>query len=221
MVEILKKHKDYIIVYKPPGIPTQSDTTGDPDAMGLAGEMLKEQGEKGSLWLIHRLDRTVGGLLVFARNKGAAARLSELVVNRGICKHYYAVAEGVPEDGVYSDLIFKDSALGKAYIVDRERRGVKRAVLSLRTVATANGITLVEIKLETGRFHQIRAQLSHRGTPLVGDGKYGSRDKGARMPSLFAYKLAFEYDGEHVEIAKMPDTDVYPWSQFKEYLSGV
>ena len=103
MLRILTKTRDFVIVYKPPGMPSQSDTNGDPDAMSVTSQMLGELGEKAKLWLVHRLDRTVGGLLVFARNASAAAEISALVSNGGMDKHYLAVTTGKPEGGKYSD----------------------------------------------------------------------------------------------------------------------
>ena len=99
MIDILHKTKDFIVVLKPAGMPTQSDTSGDDDAMLLASLALSDMGESSDLWLIHRLDRVVGGLLVFARNKNSAAKLSELVKGRGIAKEYLAVVDGAFEGG--------------------------------------------------------------------------------------------------------------------------
>ena len=214
MIEIIKKHKDYVVIYKPPGIPTQPDPTGDSDAMTLTASALSACGEQSKLWLVHRLDRVVGGILVFARTQRAAAQLSESASGDDMRKEYLAVAEGAPEGGTYIDVLFKDARVGKAFIVDRERHGAKMAELNCEPIAAVNERTLVRVRLSTGRFHQIRVQLASRGTPLVGDGKYGSRDKDARMPSLFAYRLSFTYCGERVECMRLPDTSVYPWSLF-------
>lgn len=218
MLEIVKKSRDYLVIYKPIGVPSQPDPSGDEDVMTMARKLLRESGEGDALWLVHRLDRTVSGLLVFARTGRAAAELSRMVSDGQMGKSYLAVAEGVPECGVYRDLICKDPRLSKAFVVDRERRGVKSAELRCSPIATVSDRTLCRIDLRTGRFHQIRVQLASRGTPLVGDGKYGSRDKGAKTPALIAYKLDFELFGEHVSVARMPDADAYPWSMFVDHL---
>ena len=190
MVEILYKSKNAVVIYKPSGIPSQADLTGDKDAMTLTSKMLKSFGENSSLWLIHRLDRVVGGLIVFARNKKYAANLSEYVKERLVTKEYYAVVDGQADGGVLENLIFKDARTSKAFIVDRERQGTKPARLSYRslaTVETEKGVkTLVYVTLDTGRFHQIRAQLSHIKHPITGDGKYGSRDNRAKSLALMA-----------------------------------
>jgi 23S rRNA pseudouridine1911/1915/1917 synthase len=103
-------------------------------------------------------------------------------------------------------------------VVDGKRVGVKEAVLDytpISTVKTENGeITLLKVKLQTGRYHQIRCQLSHIGCPIVGDGKYGSRDKGARYPALFSYSLSFTAMGDEVKVSALPDTSGYPWNLF-------
>lgn len=218
MLEILHKTKDFVIVLKPAGMPTQSDTSGDDDAMLLTGRKLSDMGESSDLWLVHRLDRVVGGLVVFARNKETAAVLSELVGGGGMEKEYLAVVEGRAEGGIMRDFLFKDSKKGKSFVADTERRGAKEAVLEYTPIAfseTERGVyTLVRIKLHTGRFHQIRAQFSSRGHSLVGDGKYGSHDNKAKMPSLFASRLSFEIKGRKTEVRALPELSSYPWSLF-------
>ena len=218
MVEILYKSKNAIVIYKPAGIPSQSDPSGDKDAMTLTSEMLRENGENDSLWLIHRLDRVVSGLLVFARNKRYAAILSEYVKERLVTKEYYAVVDGIAEGGVLENLIFRDPRAGKAFIVDRERQGTKFARLSYRSLATVEtekgAKTLVYVTLDTGRFHQIRAQLSHIKHPITGDGKYGSRDNKAKSIALMASHLALDLQNEKIDERRLPDLDLYPWSLF-------
>ncbi len=218
MTEIVYKSKSLVVVYKPAGVPSQADPSGDADAMTLASRALADLGEPSELYLIHRLDRVVSGLIVFARNKRSAAALSELVSGDGIGKTYLAVVEGEISDGVLRDYLYKDARIGKAFVVDRKRAGVKEAVLeaeTLDTVTVEGGVrSLVKIRLHTGRFHQIRAQLASRGASIVGDGKYGSRDKGAHMPALTAVSLTFSLGKEKIEVEKLPDKSTYPWCLF-------
>ena len=219
-MEILYKDKHLIAINKPAGIPVQPDPTSDKDAMSLCTEILAAEGESGALWLVHRLDRVVGGTVVFARNKRTAAALSELFSTQSTEKEYLAIVEGRAEGGVLEDFLYKDAAKGKAFVVDRKRAGVKEAKLEYTPIATADterGVyTLVRVKLHTGRFHQIRAQLSSRGMPIVGDGKYGSHDNRAKMPALFSSRLGFTLNGKSYDIKKSPDKESYPWSLFDE-----
>ena len=220
MVEIVYKNKDFVVVNKEVGTPSQSDVSGDADAMSATGEMLKGLGETPDLWLIHRLDRVVGGLLVFARNKESAAALSKIVADSLMEKEYIAVIEGEAQGGEMCDFLYKDSRQGKSFVVSGERRGAKRARLeytSLFAIECERGVkTLVKILLHTGRHHQIRVQFSSRGMALVGDGKYGSRDNKAKTPSLFASRLAFSLGGEKYNFCALPDIKKYPWSLFSE-----
>lgn len=220
MVEILYRSKNVVVIYKPAGIPSQSDPSGDPDAMTLTSEKLKALGESSSLWLVHRLDRVVGGLLIFARNKKYAAILSEYVKERLITKEYYAVVDGEAEGGTLENFIFKDPRINKAYIVDRKRQGTKEARLSYQKLARCKSEkgtkSLVYVTLDTGRFHQIRAQMSYVGSPVTGDGKYGSKDNRARSLALFSSHLFLDLPGERIDVTRLPDLGEYPWSLFTE-----
>lgn len=226
-MDIVYKSKDAVAVIKPVGMPSQSDPTGDMDAMTATAEQLRSCGEPSDLWLVHRLDRGVGGLMVFARSARAAASLSETVRDRKMEKIYFAVVDGRPEGGVLEDLLYKDARTSKAYVTDRERAGVKRAVLEYRplaTVAVEGGErTLVLVRLKTGRFHQIRVQFASRRHPLVGDKKYGSRDRGSGGVALFCCGLSFDdlnnrngcaTGGERVNLRVLPELGKYPWSLF-------
>ena len=219
MVEILYKTKNTVVIYKAPGVPSQSDPSGDPDAMTLLSEQLKALGENSNLWLVHRLDRVVGGLLIFARNKKYAAILSEYVKDRLITKEYYAVVDGEANDAVLENWLYKDARAGKSFIIERERAGSKLARLSYRALSTKDTEkgkkTLIYVTLDTGRFHQIRAQLSGAGTPITGDGKYGSRDNKAKCIALASSHLAANILGENIDVSRLPELDAYPWSLFK------
>ena len=219
-MEILYKDKNLVAVLKPIGVASQSDPSGDKDAMELCSEQLLLLGERSAdLYPVHRLDKVVGGILVFARSKRYAAMLSELFSTRSAEKEYLAVVEGEAEGGALEDLLFKDSRSAKAFVVDRKRAGVKEARLTYEPLSKAcvgeRTVTLVRVKLDTGRFHQIRAQFSSRKMPILGDGKYGSRDNQSKSPALFASGLKFELDGKVYEFSKMPDREIYPWSLFK------
>lgn len=217
-VKIIYKDKDAVIIEKPVGMPSQSDPSGDIDAMTCTAESLKRSGESDSLWLVHRLDRTVGGLLVFARNKRSAAELSTVVCDGSMVKKYIAICHGSVREGEYRDYLYKDSVASKAYVVKTQRRGAKLAVLYADKLCERDECSLVSVRLETGRFHQIRAQLSSEGTPLVGDKKYGSRDAEAKTPALFAYRLEFSLFGKKISASALPDVKKHPWCLFDEQI---
>ena len=218
MISIVYKTADFVIINKPAGIPSQADRSGDDDAIKQCAAKLSSLGERGELYLINRLDRVVGGLMLLARNKSAAADLSELLSN-GIIKEYRAVVEGNAGEGVMKDYLYKDSILGKAFVVKDSRSGAKEAELEFSTIDTAESgarqLSLVRVLLKTGRYHQIRAQFSSRKMPLVGDKKYGSRDYGTNLPSLYATRLAFRYKNIDVDVTASPDSGAYPWTLFK------
>ena len=216
--EILYISKNAIVIYKPPTMPSQGDTSGAEDALSLTAAILKEMGEREELYLINRLDRVVGGLMVMARNKGYARKLSGILSEDSFCKEYFAVCDGMVEGGELVDWMIKDSLSGKGMVCDENHPGAKKAVLNLELMETVKHKgkekSLLKVKLQTGRFHQIRVQLSSRGASLVGDKKYGNRDFAARQPALFSYKLSAIVDDERIEAERLPDLDKYPWNLF-------
>ncbi|MBQ4070906.1 MAG: hypothetical protein IJD51_00630 [Clostridia bacterium] len=219
-MQIIYKDKDIVFINKAAGMPSQPDPTGDTDAMSATSAELSACGERDALWLVHRLDRVVGGVMVFARSKEYAARLSALISDKTARKEYLAVVEGRAEGGALTDLIYKDARAAKAFVVDRKRSGVKEARLEyipLECVRTDRGeYTLVRVRLDTGRYHQIRVQLSHRGMPIVGDGKYGSHDNRAHLPALFSTRLSIPLGKRAAGCSVLPDLESYPWSLFSK-----
>ena len=192
-MEILHSNRNFAVLVKPVGLDSESDV---PAALK---EILG-----GEVFPIHRLDKNVGGVMVYARTKQAAAILSKAVQEGTMVKEYVAMVHGAPpEAGDWEDLLFKDSQKNKVFVVKRERKGVKKARLEF-TRLTAGESSLVRIRLHTGRSHQIRVQFSSRGFPLVGDHKYGSRDQ-AIAPMLFSCKITFPYQGETLSFEKLPD----------------
>ena len=180
-MELLYTDKDLVICVKPVGLDSES---GVPQA-------LKEQ-LGGEIFPLHRLDQNVGGVMVYARTKAAAAALSKAIQNGEMVKEYVAKVHGMPEQsGILTDLLFKDSRKNKVFVVKKLRSGVKEAKLQYRHL----GEGLVHVKLFTGRSHQIRVQFSSRGFPLVGDHKYGSRAK-ETAPLLFSCRITFPYQGK-------------------------
>ena len=220
-MNILFKNNDFIVCVKPQGIPSQPDPSGCVDMTALLSDELIKNGEKSDIFVVHRLDRSTGGLIIYARNKEAAASFSRLVAEKdGFQKEYLAVISGRPENesGNMTDYLFKNSAQKKAFVVKSERKGAKLASLDYEvrsTVQTEEKVfSLLQIKLHTGRFHQIRAQLSSRGMPIYGDGKYGSHEKAPNF-ALWASKIAFIYKGKSYEFESAPDLSQKPWNLFE------
>ena len=216
-MDIIYLDKDIVVVFKPSNIPSQQDPTGDTDAMRLTAETLASRGENSSLWLVHRLDRVVSGLIVFARSKQMAASLSELVKERLLGKDYLAVIEGEGVDGLLENFIYKDPRTSKAFVVKAKRNGVKEARLIAKTIATViterGPRSLVHIRLLTGRYHQIRVQLASRKMPIVGDKRYGGKEGLASGIALSSVRLCIPLD-KPIDIRLLPCREEYPWSLF-------
>ena len=158
----------------------------------------------GEVYPLHRLDKNVGGVMVYARTKAAAAALSKAVQEGSMVKEYVAMVHGQPpETGDWTDLLWKDSSKNKVFVVKRERGGVKKARLEFHRLKEGE-CSLVRVRLHTGRSHQIRVQFASRGFPLVGDHKYGARDQAA-APMLFSCCITFPYQGKTCRYEKLPD----------------
>ena len=192
-MEILYSDNEIAVCVKPVGLDSESEV---PAALK---ELLG-----GDIFTLHRLDKNVGGVMVYARAKAAAAALSRAIQEGGMVKEYVAMVHGTPpESGDWEDLLWKDSRKNKVFVVKRMRGGVKKARLEFVRLA-AGEESLVRIRLRTGRSHQIRVQFASRGYPLVGDHKYGARDS-SPAPMLFSCKLAFPYRGKTLQFEAKPD----------------
>lgn len=191
-MEILYSDNDIAVCVKPVGL----------DSEHQVPEALKAQ-LGGEYHTVHRLDKNVGGVMVYAKNPAAAAALSRSIQESTMVKEYVAMVHGTPpEYGDWTDLLWKDSAKNKVFVVKRERRGIKKARLEF-TRLTAGESSLVRIRLHTGRSHQIRVQFASRGFPLVGDHKYGARDESA-APFLFSCCLSFPLGGKQHRYEALP-----------------
>ena len=209
MPEILYADAAVAVVVKPAGVLSQGNAE---DAMPVL--LQKQLG--GAIFPVHRLDQPTGGVMVYARTQDAAAKLSAQMQSEAFGKEYLAVLDGTPEpaEGELNDLLFFDRQKGKSYAVRRKRAGVKDARLTYRVLAQAEGLTLVRVRLFTGRTHQIRVQFSSRGWPLTGDGKYGSRNNRC-APALWSAELHFAHPvtGETLTFRSQPP-EAYPWTLF-------
>ena len=193
-MNVIYSDTNIIVIEKPIGL----------DSEHQVPEELKKSFE-GDIYTLHRLDTNVSGVMVYARNKHTASNLSKAIQENKMIKEYKAMVHGiVDEEGVLEDLLFKDSRKNKVFVVKKERKGVKKAKLEYKRLAIINENSLVHIKLHTGRSHQIRVQFSSRGFPLVGDHKYGSKDK-KEVPMLYSYKITFPYKGKEISFESNPD----------------
>ena len=188
-IKTLFEDAHIVVCVKPAGVLSQ-------EAPGKANMVTLLREATGSeIFPVHRLDREVGGVMVYAKTRAAAASLSRQIAEHTFEKTYLARVHGVPDppQGEWEDLLFKDSAKNKVFAVKRERKGVKKAKLAYEVLsADENGNALVRVKLFTGRTHQIRVQFASRKHPLLGDGKYGARDGEPRL-QLQSAAIAFDH----------------------------
>ena len=195
-IEILFEDKDILICRKPAGVATQTKRLGQQDMESLLKNYRAKKGEPPYIGIVHRLDQPVEGVMVFAKSQQAAAHLSKQVQNRVIGKYYYAVSAGCPKgnEGVLEDYLFTDKKTNFTQVVGEKTNGAKKAKLEYKVVETKENKTLFDIKLHTGRQHQIRVQFANIGCPLIGDRKYGQENDDKQL-GLCSYKLEFIHPG--------------------------
>lgn len=223
---VLYEDRHMLIVVKTAGVLAESKKNGG-SLPELVSEYLQNKGEDPAVFTVHRLDRDVGGLTALAKNSAAAGKISARIAAGEAVKEYLAVVHGVPEqtEATLTDLLFRDASKGKTYVVDRMRKGVREASLEYKLLQTVDSegsrLSLVRIRLHTGRTHQIRVQFASRGLPLVGDGRYGSGDGGDR-PALFAFHLCIRQPFKHkmAEAFALPPK-IYPFSLFSDTLDSL
>lgn len=206
-IPVLFRGADFAVCRKPPGI--ESEGAGMP-------ALLSRQLGVPEVCCVHRLDKAVGGLMVYALNREAAASLSRAMAEGRFEKEYLAVVHGRPDESEAElrDLLFHDRARNKSYVVTRRRAGVREAALRYRVLGEAEGLSLLRVRLLTGRTHQIRVQFASRAHPLVGDARYGSAERGCPI-ALFSHTLGFPRpgDGAPLRFEAPPPAD-YPWNLF-------
>ncbi len=193
-MELVHTAPGFAVIRKPVGMDSETDI---PEA--LKAHLHTD------VFPIHRLDKNVGGLMVYATSRTAAAELSRAVQDGTFIKEYLAIVHGhTPDDGDWEDFLFKDSTKNKVFVVKKERRGVKKARLTFQTLSGAQDTSLVRVRLYTGRTHQIRVQFASRGFPLAGDKKYGAKDE-QTAPMLFSCALTFPFGGKQYRFEAHPD----------------
>ncbi len=208
-LDILYEDNHVIVVIKEPNVLSQSDITGDKDLLTMVKSYIKEKYKKlGNVYcgLVHRLDRPVGGIMVFAKTSKAAKRLSEQIRQTSFKKTYLALLSGTLKDnGKLVDYLYKDSKTGLSKVVNSDFKDAKKAELTYEVIANINKNTLVKVHLLTGRHHQIRLQFSNLGYPIIGDARYGKAD--LKPIRLFAYELSFKHPvkDEIMNFKQLPD----------------
>lgn len=227
---LLYEDSQIIVCRKPAGVATQTSRIGSPDLVSLLKNYLAAASRSGAkpasdpsapyLSVIHRLDQPVEGLLVFAKTPAAARELNRQLASSGFGKYYLAVVKGIPSplEGTLEDYLVSDGRANITRVCRKETPGAKFARLSYKVMESRNGLSLVEIILDTGRRHQIRVQMAHLGCPLVGDRKYGSSGpagtENAEPLRLCAYKLMFSHPKDHrklcfeLNVSELPGWDV-------------
>jgi len=213
---VLYEDNHCLAVNKPARMLTMGDATGERTLLDVAKDYIKQKYDKpGAVFLgvVHRLDRPVSGVVLFARTSKSAARLSEQFRERSVEKVYRAIVEGVPpeRDAVLQDWLWKDPGRNVTQIVREGTPGAQQAALAIRRLKTNGSRSLVEVKPVTGRSHQIRVQLASRGWPILGDGKYGSTVRLDGSIALHAHSLTFRHPTKGEEVTVVADVPA-SWS---------
>lgn len=212
MINVLYEDNHIIVVMKPANVPVCEDSSGDLDLLSMVKHYLEEKYNKNNAFvgLVHRLDRPVGGVMVFAKTSKAASRLSDQIRKGEMKKKYYAVVMGKTlERGIFVDKLEKDSKENISFVSDNG----KESILEYERIKTNGEMSLVSIDLKTGRSHQIRVQFSHHGFPLYGDQKYNKKAKMHTQIALFAYSLSFLHPTLKKELVFSVDIPkIYPYN---------
>ena len=219
MIKILFEDESILVCIKPAGTLSE-DSLSDKSLPNI----IRQQSGLDSLYTVHRLDREVCGVMLFAKTPCVAKKLSEDVAQRKLKKEYLAIVNGTPTEvsGTLVDLLFKDSSKNKSYVVKRERRGVKKASLYYETISSKEGTSLIKIDLHTGRTHQIRVQFSSRGHSILGDGKYGSPRRENAI-ALCSHKISFVHPIQNLSLcfSFTPPADDALWGTYVNELCKI
>ena len=199
-IRILYENQAFAVCLKPRNVLSQAGGPGETSMIDLLSAQLGSE-----IYPVHRLDRQVGGVMVYAKTQKSAAWFSREIQQGNLKKEYLAVVHGAPEEdsGELNDLLLHDARKNKSYVVNRMRGGVKKARLSYAVLGKQPDRTLVQVRLFTGRTHQIRVQFASRKLPLIGDGRYGG---GSGELALWSVRLTFRYHGKKLCFTELPDS---------------
>ena len=214
-VHILYEDRYLVLCVKPVGVLSEDSETGA-CMPALLRQHYQALGQPDYIATVHRLDKVVGGVMLFSRRREVTGKLTAAVAERRITKEYLAVLRGHPQENAatLTDLLFRDASRNKSYVVKRMRKGVREASLEYVTLGRTEELTLVQVRLHTGRTHQIRVQFASRGLPLSGDRKYGASD--APWPiALWSYRLSFVHPQTGADMTfSCPPPAAEPWTRF-------
>jgi len=219
-VKILYEDDYLMICEKPVGVSSQASESGE-DMLTLLEAYRRAKGDDGYVGLVHRLDTATGGVIVYSKSKELTGKLCEAIQSAEHIKEYLAIVEGRPteDSGEFCDLLYHDKRKNKSFVVDKKRSGVKEAratyeLVDSRALEGGRVVSLVKVRLITGRTHQIRVQLASRKMQILGDGKYGSRDNRASL-ALWAHKIEIIHPKTRKTVgAKSLPPHEYPWNLF-------
>ena len=225
-MKVIYEDNQIIVIEKEPNIPSQQDKTGDIDMLTMVKQYIKEKYNKpGEVYigLVHRLDRPVGGVMVFARTSKSASRLSEQVRNKTLQKTYIAVVDGIIENkkGTLNDYLYKDERNNISKVVKSDKKNAKIAKLEYEVIGydKKRSLSTIKIKLHTGRHHQIRVQFANFGHSLFGDQKYGTRGKGKQI-RLWSYELILEHPTTKEKMV-FTSNPIFLKEELKEFMETV
>lgn len=220
-INVLYEDNHLLVVEKPVNLPVQGDSSKDRDLLNILKDYIKDKYNKPGnvyLGLVHRLDRPVGGAIVFARTSKAASRLSNELRKHQIHRKYIAVTRGhLPNDhGRMVDYLWKDRRKNIVSIKSQDEKDAKKAVLDYKVLSNDGKGSLVEVELQTGRTHQVRVQLANQGTPLYGDQKYGQHvNRPGEQIALWATHLSFKHPTKDETVSEdCPPPNEDPWTRF-------
>lgn len=221
---ILFEDNHLLLVEKPVNIPVQEDKSGDRDLLTILKQDLKVRYQKPGnvyLGLVHRLDRPVGGAMVFAKTSKAASRLSDMMRRHTVERNYYAVVHGTPKKkrGQLVHYLYKNKQKNIVSAVPAEHANAKKAILDYEVVESKKGFSLLSVSLQTGRPHQIRVQLATTGTPLFGDQKYGAHlNSPGQQIALWAHSLSFIHPVKKEPLSVVsPPPEKFPWNVWQTF----